>query len=277
MKKVFNLSIILAALTAALTFSSCGNNEDAEAPEIIISSVTDNSVFGQILTDNDLKSVDLQQDGRSVTGWPKTDFKTVGQPIVGKDGNYTINIFGLTAGTKYKLVAVDKNDKQDSKEFTTTGGGTTTGGEIQTWSAKLLGAQNSSNGSAFASIDGGIFSQSQSNANANIIDITYGVLSGNSGAFISPSTRGSLGFNTITGGTITHFVKTTFTAAQFTAMTDDEEFATGITATATDVRNIAVGDVYFFQNAAGKKGLIHVSALVAGASGSVTINVKVQK
>ena len=122
MKKVFNLSIILAALTAALTFSSCGNDDDKEAPEIVIGSITETGVYGQILTDSDLKSVDLQQDGRSVTGWPKSDFKDAGQPISGKDGNYNINISGLTPGTKYKLVAVDKADKQDSKEFTTLGG-----------------------------------------------------------------------------------------------------------------------------------------------------------
>ncbi len=68
-----------------------------------------------------MKSVDLQLDGRSVDGWPKTDFK-VGQPISGEKGSYIIAIRDLNEGADYKIVAIDKEDKQDSKSFTTKGG-----------------------------------------------------------------------------------------------------------------------------------------------------------
>jgi len=114
MKKVFNLSIILAVLASALTFSSCSKDEDG--PEIEAMAMG-GSVVGTVKSEAGLKSATLERDGKTVTpGWPITDFGA-GKAVSGsaKDG-YIIAISGLIDG-KYVLIVVDKNDRKDSFEF----------------------------------------------------------------------------------------------------------------------------------------------------------------
>ena len=118
MKKVFNLSIILAVLAAAFTFSSC--KEEEEGPAINAMEMN-GFVTGGIVSEAGLKSATLEKDGKTVSGWPLTDFGA-GKAVSGsaKEG-YTITISGLEAG-KYVFIAIDKNDKKDSFEFTVGGG-----------------------------------------------------------------------------------------------------------------------------------------------------------
>ena len=283
MKKVFNLSVILAVLMAAFTFSSCSKDEEWN----IDINLDNNSKFnegsvvtGAITSDNKIETIKIEVKEGAI--WQP--YETIqkgnfsGWGITENDGTYSLRIPGISAGD-YTIQAIDKNGNESRKaQFTVigTGGSGVTGDQINISSTILLGASGSSYGSFFASSTGTRYSQGQANANAATIDITYGTLTSGGPSFISPNRRSALGFTAVTGGTITYFSTTSFTAAQFNAMEDDSEFA-GITASTDTQISIANGNVYFFQNAAGKKGLIYVSALTPGNTGSVTITVKVQK
>jgi hypothetical protein len=119
MKKVFNLSIILAVL-AAFTLTSCNpEEEDAATVTITLDKTTlseGEALTGKIISDNNLKEVTILKDGSTLADYPTTDFGT-GKPISGKDGSYIIRIDGLLAGS-YTIRATDKNGKEANKSFT---------------------------------------------------------------------------------------------------------------------------------------------------------------
>jgi len=115
MKKVFNLTVILAALMTAFVFSSC-SKEDGEAP-VITASVLGDGLVGTITSDSDLKTATLEKSGTTVAGWPLNDFGA-GKAISGsKSTGYNIVITGLSNGD-YSLVVTDKDDRKATKTFT---------------------------------------------------------------------------------------------------------------------------------------------------------------
>jgi hypothetical protein len=184
----------------------------------------------------------------------------------------------LTDGTeKWTFKITDKDGVTAEVSFTLTTHTAVTYGQINTWSAKLLGAQNAAAGSFFASSSGNIYTQADAAANAATIDVSYGVITPGNESFISPSERATYGFTPYTGATITYFDASSITPAVFDVLVNDSLIKDITTPATKVVSNIALNGVYKFVNAAGKKGLIKVTALTAGAAGSVTISVKVQK
>jgi len=121
MKKVFNLSVILAVLVAAFTFSSCG--KDKEDAAVITVKFDQGGTFGSgdnvtgtiTSADEDLTKVTLfNEDGSARLNW--TSFNAL--PILkGKDGAYTIVIPSLPDG-KYSLQAFSKTGDSGKKDFT---------------------------------------------------------------------------------------------------------------------------------------------------------------
>ena len=178
----------------------------------------------------------------------------------------TFSVTPSATVTAVYVDVVDNNDKTTSATLSLNMGSAY--GLINTWTNILLGAQSNANGSYFASSTGTVFTSSTAPANVSIIDIAYTVLSGTE-SLVSPSI-------TTISGNITSFVASTVTAAQFNAMTNDSILTSISNASATSI-GITSGGVYAFVNSAGKKGLVNVTALVTGTSGTATIAVKVQK
>lgn len=125
MKKVFNLSIILAVLAAAFTFSSCGKDKEDSAQITITFNQSGTFGEGDAVTgtisspDEDLTKVVILKDGNAVK--TITSFKEL--PIMkGTDGKYTIFIDGLTPGD-YNLRAESKTG-ESSKGFSISGSST---------------------------------------------------------------------------------------------------------------------------------------------------------
>ena len=121
MKKVLNLSVILAVLATAFMFGSC-SDEEGDAPQFSDMMIGETGISGKITCDNDLKTATLEKNGTTVPGYgfPISKFD-VGQPISGKDGSYNIMIGGLTDGD-YILIVTDSKDKKASYPFTIGGG-----------------------------------------------------------------------------------------------------------------------------------------------------------
>lgn len=205
-----------------------------------------------------------------------------------KEMNYTKNsdINGY-AGTKVVKVALPSDAKRGTAWTITvsaaTSGGTTTatftGKVVNSWSAKLLGAQTNSAGSYFNSASGEVLAGSAASAAPAGVDITYAAI----GAVIASPTilsykqRTAEGLAGVPAGAEeSYFIETTITPAQFLDETASwSTLLSGLNPTAQKTV-IATDKVYAFKNKAGKMGLIHIASIVDGVAGSATINVKAE-
>jgi hypothetical protein len=161
-------------------------------------------------------------------------------------------------------------------------------GIVDSWTGITLGAQSNAAASRMSSGTGQLYTACNAAANIEYVDITYasntdGYLCSNPARFLSPigltnanpscGDDGSLPTN---GGSATYFKA--YTGSDFATITDAQ--LTALTVANTNNQYIsfsATGGVYEFLNAKGKKGLIKVSSYTAGNSGSVTVDVKVQR
>ncbi|HEX8546070.1 MAG TPA: hypothetical protein VF691_03850, partial [Cytophagaceae bacterium] len=91
------------------------------------------------------------------------------------------------------------------------------------------------------------------------------------------------GIDKWTTKTATKFATTSLTAAEFTAISSESALTTAAsgasTSTSTKAASLQNGQVFAFKTDAGKLGLAHVQAVsgTAATSGSITLNVKIQK
>lgn len=160
MKKVFNLSVILAVLASALTFTSCGDDDD-DAPEILIDvqTVASTAVIN-ITCDEDLTSVALWKGGSKLKDLDLKDGlekenKTVFTVVDLKDGDYKVK------------VACEGNGEAEEK-FTIGEGGA----EAESFQL-TVGGSNSSEGSYISISNKAVYKTTEANANAAAIEIIF--------------------------------------------------------------------------------------------------------
>lgn len=289
MKKIKLFALLL--LAGATVFTSCKKDDpETAAPSITFA----NSVSSFEIDYSTMANPYVISIIPSVTAEAEIDAFTVSKKDAGGNstpitvtGDFkgktsfteTFNISLDSAGNfPYQIIfyVTDKEARSQEKIYTITKkvAQNPTGNPIHSYSAKLLGAQDASAGSFFASSNGTIYSQSQAAANAAIIDITYGVIS-STPKIMALTQRGTNGFTAVSGGQNVYYKLSTITVAQFDAMTNDLGFA-NITASTDQTITVAQSNVYEFVNAT-KKGLFKVSNIVAGNAGSITIDVKVQQ
>jgi hypothetical protein len=165
-------------------------------------------------------------------------------------------------------------------------------GQINTYSAKLLGGQNNlavgsffstSNGTVIGSVDAGASSTLQAS-----VDFVYFYGTTNAASIGAPSdatvATAHNGSTTLANWTVknsTKFVLTNLTPANFIGSMNDSLIKSIDTATVSTslVTQLAVGKIVAFKTVGGKYGLFHVAA-IGGDTGSnreITIDVKVQK
>jgi hypothetical protein len=160
------------------------------------------------------------------------------------------------------------------------------GGEINTFTMKILGSYQSAIGSSFASIDGSVYTLAEAKANSAKVDFLYWWGASTSATIGAPDDENaSIVFNNPTNGIPTWAVKnstrfktTTVTGSQFDAFTDDSgivDAAAG--ADQTRIPSLVAGNVIGFISTGGKHGLLKVVEIVDGAAGQITFDVKVQK
>ncbi len=202
--------------------------------------------------------------------------------------SYTYNYSGsFTAAETYPVELIfsctDKADQTYEKTFTVTKHTGTAANPISTWTA-TLGAQSATPGSFFASSTGNIYTMGTSTANQAVIDFIYYYGSANFATICAPNDETVTGVSgdftwtqAWTTKNATKFGTSAVTVAQFDAMTDDATISTIGTLTDTKLTNVQNGSLYAFTTAAGKKGLIKVTALTTGATGEISISVKVQQ
>lgn len=289
MKKLF-LGIGLMGL--AVLFYACGDETTGLAPEITFDDgteitlgegVTQKAITGKIVAEEKLDEVTVYR----VTGTGETQIGnytsfSAGAVTTTDDLNYNfrIEVADITEDISIKIEAVDKAAQTATKSLSI---------KVNPvpalkaeFTAVIMGAQSSTKGSCLDANAGTVYkiSGDEAKTNAALIDMLYyygstnmatlaapndGTVDGTSGDFTwtsSWSTKNATKFgeSTLTYGSVT--------AAQVNAIT-------GLTA--TKVSGLTVGKTIEFMLADGKKGVLSVTALTTGASGEITVAVKVQE
>lgn len=293
------LNILLAAIAfLGMILTSC-SEETSPAPSITIDNadpvtVVSGSVTltGEIIAEAKLSEVKyfwVTATAESQIGTAITSF-TSGEITTSDNVTYTFRktFVGITESGKIKIQATDKDNQTSSKSIDVTVG-SASGGEISSFTAILVGAQDNATYGSALDADGGnvykIAADAAKNA-AALIDMLYYYGSSNLATFAAPNDAtvnggaGTSGFSWTSTWSVqnaTKFSISSITAGQFDAIDDDTELVGISGLTASKVTQVAVNSVVEFITAGGKKGAFKVSALTATASGTITINVKIQK
>ena len=293
MKKINVLMLGVLVLFAGF-FASCNKDSSAPGPSITFDNgaTSGTATSGSYTINGTAKApgkLDKIQFYTVTTSNGSTTESEISGTAITSFTNDTVQHFSLTvnsitATTTIKVLVTDKNSVTASSTFTIN-----VGDKLNFWTGTLaaqLGASSSSVGSSYATSTNIVYTASNASANCASIDLYYFYSTDASVAaeIMSPYYAGGTGgISSVAGWTTknaTKFGTTTLTAANFDAIvsTDDSQVISAATSlTADRVVTLAVGNVFAFQTAAGKKGLAKVTALTTGLSGTITIEVKVQK
>jgi hypothetical protein len=182
----------------------------------------------------------------------------------------------------FKVTDKDGQTKEISFTITTV----VPSGPINTFSMKIMGAQQSSTGSSFASIDGSVYSLADAKTNAAKVDWLYFYGATNFATLAAPDDAAAATiFTDPTNGLQTWAVKnnTRFKLVtdviDWNSITDDAiikaQTASGVTN--TKINNLAVNNILSFIASSGKLGMIKVESISGTSDGTITISVKVQQ
>ncbi len=275
--KNFKSLLLAVAVAAGALFTSC--TEDTATTVTIkldaVSVTSPTAVTGTITAAGVLKSVSLLKDSATssstVSGWPKTTF-TTGNPIVGADGNYTVRIENLAAGS-YTLSATDKNDVQSTQKFTVVD-------PLQSLSADVTmfcTLNDGSNNTTCASVDGSTFAiksaTATEQAKIDFVFFYHGLYAPS--AYAAKNLTATIAAWTTKNATT--FVKSTtitYATATYAAVK-----AAADAAVDTSILTLPDNDVIVFKTAAGKVGVLKVVSVTQGyaPTDKIVISVKVQK
>ncbi|HBF87340.1 MAG TPA: hypothetical protein DDX39_01770 [Bacteroidales bacterium] len=295
-----NLSILLVVLFAAVISLNTGcKGEDPTGPTLTVSAdVTtvnpgDSIVFTYSVSSNeDLDKLTwTSTDDILIDGVQEGSGEFALEGTSDTDNEFVVFIKSTqTLGDiTFTFTATDKDGEEYAAEkeivITVEEAAVTTGDPIDTYTAILMGAQsNATEGSFLATTTGTVYTQANANTNSSLIDIIYYYGSSNLATLCGPTeptVNGGSGNLTLATGLTTQnatvLSTTTISASEFDAFDDDLEIAQLSVGTATLVTSLAVDDVVSFKTAAGKIGVAKVTALTADATGSITLNVKVQQ
>ena len=185
----------------------------------------------------------------------------------------------------FKITDKDNQTNEISLTITTEA----TAGPINTFSMKILGAQNAVTGSSFASIDGSVYTLAEAKANQTHVDLMYYSGDTDFETIAAPDdphaaeifTHATNGLQKWDTKNATRF-KLITEAVDWDAITNDavivQQAASGVTESRiTKPGGLAAGKYLSFIAASGKKGIIKIDNIVTGKTGEITISVKVQQ
>lgn len=288
--KRLNFFLLGLAAMGMVTFTSCEPEGDAIGPSLQITSGEDvEAVAGSVTIawradagDAKLATITIKE-GNAVVNDGTTTWDAVEIPNASNETYVGSVTLVVTKETTFTIVVADKDGLTESKNVhVTVASG---GAEISSFTAVLMGAQSATTGSSLDAEAGTVYKLADAKTNASKVDIMYYYGATNLATFAAPNDAtvngtGAGSFDWTSTWSVqnaTKFGVSTMTATAFDAITDDSAL-TGITGlTASKLTNLSIGNVLEFTTVGGKKGVLKVSAITTGASGSITIDVKVQK
>ena len=289
----------LGALASIAVLTSCKKDELA-APTVtfqnaktihVAASATDTVYETTITVDapaklETIKVFKVTESGKT-TERIITDFTSTGQHVFQ---------YKFRAG-KYEIEATDKESQTTSAFFTFTGY-IIPAGEINSYSAKIMGAQSNKIGSFLATSTGQIYNKIDAKTNASKVDFVYSYRGGDMLAFLAaPSDTildKTLNVKAESWGVYnsTKFKLSNLKSTEFDAINDDSFALNAGEFVSTKVLNLNKGNVVYFKTEAGKIGVFKVTSVNLGDDndqdtnltefqkyqyGSIEIDVKVQK
>lgn len=299
MKNLKNFIVILTIAFTAAFVSSCTEDEP------IIPNPTLAFVQGLVDGDITVNAGDTINTGVTATG--ETEFEKF-EIYVNYDGSVNNNLVldtaisgtvynqnfsfrtRTTAGTERWIFRLtDKEGKFSEIDFTVT---TTNvmGGNIDSYSARMLGSFQSAVGSFLSTGNGTVYTVSGADMNQGLIDLIYFYGTTNQATLAAPDDNSfgtgagqisSLGVHNWTTKNATRFKATTVSTTDFDAISDDlaiiDAYDNNANMAESKVNMLSVDDVIAFVTSGGKKGLAKVTAITTGQAGEITIDVKVQQ
>jgi hypothetical protein len=303
LKKLSFYLLAIVSLSAFL-FTSCGGDEETTPPTIaLVNPPSTSASLGasvsfviQVDAPEKIESVTITEKiGANTTTLPNcpktTGFNSATSDLI----NLTYTAPSVASSVELTFKVVDKAGKEAATTFSLSVAASA--GSINTYTAVLMGNQNSTSGSFYATSTNTVYSQADAKTNYTKVDFAYanGSAAGNEFFVGAPAdesvmavyNNSTTGVQTWTARNQTTFKATTVTTAQFDAMTNDalitsnDPGTTFTQGTTSRIRaaDTEVGDVFAFRTAAGKLGLAKVtqrSGSTANA-GTITLTVKVQQ
>lgn len=293
MKKLFSI-LSLVIILASFFVAGCSKNEDPIPPTITFKQAAGYVSANTTANYGDTINFGITAKSNGTDNLAKFQIFANGQQML--DSTINTATFALDVTTVktiqdkevWKFVTTDiaGNSKTDSVVITGTFG------EILTYSSKTLGAQSNTTENGFISYRNSTATQyTQVEAFSHQADIDMFCFYENTATSVNMMTLAAPGSNIkgiFTGTTspelytvknITFFVKTTLTAAQFDAVTNDAVIRASFDPTKQfkKAKLLTAGDVYSFKLQSGKYGLLKVIAVAGAEAGTLQIAVKIQK
>jgi hypothetical protein len=290
MKKLFwGIGVIGLAVLSY----SCGDETTGLAPDITFDDgaeitlgqgVSSVAVTGKIVAEEKLDEVTLYK----VTGTSETQIGSkitsfnAGTITTTDDLNYNfrIELADITEDMSLKIEAVDKAAQTASKSISIK---ITSAPALKAeFTAVIMGAQSSTKGSCLDANTGTVYkiSGDEAKTNASLVDMLYYYGSTNQATLAAPNdgtVDGTSGdFSWTSSWSTKNATKFGESALSYGSVTAGQVNAiSGLSS--TKVTGLTVGKTIEFVLSDGKKGVLNVTALTTGASGEITVAVKVQE
>lgn len=273
--KLFGL---LMAMIVGIGFTACEEDEasisiliDGTIPEEVAVGTTLTVNYSVTIENNKLESVEILQNNLAY-GDIVLDFAS----DLTYNGQFSFTPQVSEIGTQYfgiKVTDNKGNTELRNFSFEVVSGA----GEIDTYTAVLLGNQGSNEGSFYATSTNKVYKYAETAANAATIDLVY-LLNGESHVIAAPSDAAVIAqYSQVADWSVrndTELKISLLSSAEFSAISDDAVITAQTNVELSIVSGLAVGDVVAFTTEANKKGLFIVEAI---ANNTMTIEVKVQQ
>lgn len=279
MKKMAYL--LSLTLIASLSFFSCDNAEDNEAPTVTNLKVNGVAVSDAVTVKAGEVTITFDlSDNTEIKNYTVLAGSTsIASKEVGADKISVTVTYNLVSSVIITINVTDDDDKTATRTFNLN-----RDANIKSFTPVLMGASGNTNGSLFSSLSGSVIKLINGSDSSANVDIVYYYGASNLATLGAPSNSDvqSVYGSIKDWGTKnqTSFKLTALTAAQFDAKTTDTDLAEAYTNVAgsgdTQVTKLDVGSVVAFKSKE-KYGLAKVTALDKSTDGAITLYVKVGK
>ena len=284
MKKI-NYFLLIGLIGLVGVFTSCGEDPLDLEDEITITigsgAVTEAAVGDvisfdvSIVADAKIKELEILKGAskfETVTDFlnKTSDVYSFEYTVVEDDAGQTLD---------FAFIVTDNKDNEEQENYVVTIA--ELAANISEYTAVIMGAhENTTYGSFLNAVDGVVYKVADAKSNQAKVDIVYYHGTTNKATLAAPDDDGAADFTVYGLNSWTTKNETRFTgkltvdyADVITSANIDSEVSSP---SATKANKLSVGDVVGFQTDGGKKGIVKVSEITSGTTGSIKIEVKIQ-